>query len=238
MKTTFKHPRASHTLLVPLLTFMAANQVLAASNDTVSSAGMRIRPYLMLSTPQEIALARSAAPPSISAHATVLVLGTHGYVTAVKGINGFVCVVERSWANTPSVKSTEFWNPKFRAPYCYNAPGAQSMLPRYLLKTRWVLAGASRREIELRAKAAWVAGTFVQPMPGAMCYMMSERGRLNHGGPWHPHLMFYFPRTQEPDWGANSHGGPVYAIQREHITVFLVLVPTWSDGTPAFRLRE
>jgi hypothetical protein len=216
---------------------MATSQVLAASNGAVSSAVARIRPYLMSSTPQEIALARSAAPPSISARATVLVLGTHGYVTAVKGTNGFVCVVERSWANTPSVKSTEFWNSKFRAPYCYNALGAQSMLPRYLLKTRSVLAGASRREIDLRAKAAWAAGTFVQPMPGAMCYMMSDRGRLNRGGPWHPHLMFYFPRTQEPDWGANSRGSPVYANQREHTTVFFVLVPAWSDGTPASRLR-
>ena len=36
----------------------------------------------------EIALARSAAPPSISADADVLVLTPHGYETAVKGKNG------------------------------------------------------------------------------------------------------------------------------------------------------
>ncbi len=46
---------------------------------------------------EEIALARSAAPPSISAKAEVLVLGEHGYQTAVKGTNGFVCFVQRSW---------------------------------------------------------------------------------------------------------------------------------------------
>src|SRR5690242_80352 len=43
----------------------------------------------------EIALARSAAPESISRDATVLFLGRHGYETAVEGKNGFVCVVER-----------------------------------------------------------------------------------------------------------------------------------------------
>ena len=37
----------------------------------------------------EVALARSAAPESISRDAEVMVLGQHGYETAVKGKNGF-----------------------------------------------------------------------------------------------------------------------------------------------------
>src|SRR5438045_718216 len=45
----------------------------------------------------EIAMAQSAAPESISRDAEVSVLGRHGYETAVKGKNGFVCLVERSW---------------------------------------------------------------------------------------------------------------------------------------------
>jgi hypothetical protein len=44
----------------------------------------------------EIALARSAVPPSISDAADVMVLGPQGYTTAVKGTNGFLCIVERS----------------------------------------------------------------------------------------------------------------------------------------------
>ena len=52
--------------------------------------------YLMADRNAEIALARSAAPPSISRDAEVMVLGSHGYETAVKGKNGFVCIVERS----------------------------------------------------------------------------------------------------------------------------------------------
>ena len=44
--------------------------------------------YLM-TRDAEIALARSAAPESISHDAEVMVLGRHGYETAVKGKNGF-----------------------------------------------------------------------------------------------------------------------------------------------------
>src|SRR6202041_3176236 len=46
--------------------------------------------YLMTDRSAEIAMARSAAPPSISGDAEVMVLGRHGYETAVKGTNGFV----------------------------------------------------------------------------------------------------------------------------------------------------
>ena len=53
--------------------------------------------YLSASADEEIVLARSAAPPSISKDAEVLVLGPHGYTTAVKGKNGYVCLVDRGW---------------------------------------------------------------------------------------------------------------------------------------------
>jgi hypothetical protein len=65
----------------------------------------------------EIALARSAAPPSSYADARVLALGKHGYETAVGGRNGFVCFVERSWA--AGFDDPEFWNAKLRAPNCF-----------------------------------------------------------------------------------------------------------------------
>ena len=73
-----------------------------------------VEQYRIASREDEIALARSAAPPSISADAEVLVLGSRGYETAVKGKNGFVCFVERAWA--ASFDDEEFWNPKSRAP--------------------------------------------------------------------------------------------------------------------------
>jgi len=85
--------------------------------------------YLISDEQSEIALARSAAPSSISDGAEVMVLGREGYKTAVKGTNGFLCIVERSWAQ--GTDDAEFWNPKMRAPHCFNAQAARSFAPIY-----------------------------------------------------------------------------------------------------------
>jgi hypothetical protein len=95
--------------------------------------------YLMTDRNAEIALARSAAPDSISHDATTLVFGRHGYETAIEGKNGFVCVVERAWMS-PS-DHPEFWNPRLRGPTCFNPPAARSILPLTIKRTEWVLAG-------------------------------------------------------------------------------------------------
>jgi hypothetical protein len=79
-----------------------------------------IAQYMMASPAAEIALARSAAPPSISGNAEVLVLGPNGYTTAVKGRNGFVCLVERAW--DAELGNPIFWNPHVRGPDCLNPP--------------------------------------------------------------------------------------------------------------------
>lgn len=52
--------------------------------------------YLIPDVRSEIAFARSGAPASISDGAEVMVLRKEGYTPAVKGANGFVCVIERS----------------------------------------------------------------------------------------------------------------------------------------------
>jgi hypothetical protein len=68
-------------------------------------------------------MARSAAPEAIARDADVLVLGRQGYETAVKGKNGFVCIVERSWMS--AFDFPEFWNPQLRGPICFNRPAAR-----------------------------------------------------------------------------------------------------------------
>ena len=98
--------------------------------------------YLMEDRGSEIALARSAAPESISRDAEVLVLGRHGYETAIQGKNGFVCIVQPSW--TAPIDDPDFWNPKLRAPICFNAAAARSYLPRTIKKTDLILAGRTK----------------------------------------------------------------------------------------------
>lgn len=237
MKKPLKQRRGTCASIVSLLAIVAAGSASAASmGSSAQSASARIEPYLMASKQQEIALARSAAPPSVSMHATVMVLTAHGYVTAVKGSNGFVCIVTRSWDNAATVKSARFWNPKISVADCLNAPGAHSMLAEYLMKTQWAVAGASEAEIGERIKAARGAGKMEASTAGAIAYMMSKQswGVGGNPGAWRPHLMFYFPNAQAPNWGANIDGTPVLSgAADDNTTVYNVLVPVWSDGSPA-----
>ena len=200
----------------------------------VYPAMVPIEQYRMANATEEIALARSAAPPSISGDAEVMTLGSKGYETTVKGKNGFVCMVERGWA--ADFDDPVFWNPKNRSPICFNPAAARTILPGYLERTKWVLAGVSKTDMLDRTKAELAANTYTMPDPGALCYMMSKQGYLNDAvGHWHPHLMFFLAHTDGAAWGADLDGSPVFSQQGnpEPITTYFVPVAKWSDGTSA-----
>jgi len=190
--------------------------------------------YLMPDANSEIALARSAAPASISDGAEVMVLGREGYTTAVKGSNGFLCIVERSWG--AATDAPDFWNPKVRAPHCFNPPAARTFAPIFLMKTKLVLAGKSKTEILGATASALDKKELPALEPGAMVYMMSKQQYLSDRDmSWHPHLMFFVPGDAAKSWGANLPGSPVIAANdpEERVTIFLVVVGKWSNGTPA-----
>jgi hypothetical protein len=190
--------------------------------------------YVMPDENSEIALARSAAPASISDGAEVMVLGREGYTTAVKGSNGFLCIVERSWGAATS--DPNFWNPKVRAPICFNPPAARTVVPIFLMKTKLVLTGESKTAIVRATASALDERKLPALESGAMCYMMSKQQYLtDQDKSWHPHLMFFVPGNAAKSWGANLPGSPVIAADdpEERATVFLVWVGKWSDGTPA-----
>jgi hypothetical protein len=192
--------------------------------------------YLIADRNAEIALARSAAPEAVSGDAKVMVLGRHGYETAIEGKNGFVCVVERSWMSP--FDDPGFWNPKNRSPTCFNPAAARSILPITLKRTELVLTGLSKPQLIDSIRAAVEKGGLPPLEPGAMCYMMSKLQFLGDAvGHFAPHLMFYVPRTDPAAWGANQPGSPVLMDPRSQggpvpITVFMVPVRKWSDGTP------
>jgi len=191
-----------------------------------------VEQYLMEDRGAEIALAQSAAPETISRDAEVLVLGRHGYETAIQGKNGFVCIVERSW--TKPIDDTDFWNPKLRGPLCLNAAAARSYLPRTIKRTDLILAGSTKAQMVEAISAAIDKGELPAMEPGAMCYMLSKQGYLSDlGGHWHPHLMFFYSQTDPATWGAGQPGSPIIAFNDtwEHLTTFLVPVRQWSDGT-------
>ena len=216
-----------------LIVLLAAAWQTQAQDAKAQYLGMApLDQYLMADRNAEIALARSAAPESISRDAEVLVLGRHGYETAVKGKNGFVCVVERSWA--APIDDPNFWNPKLRGPICLNPPAVRSYLPLTLKKTELVLAGQSKAQMFESIKAGLDRKELPTPEVGAMSYMLSKEQYLGDSARhWHPHLMFFLPQTDAATWGADLPGSPILAADdpEDRLTVFLVPVAKWSDGT-------
>lgn len=224
-------PRFSLLVLAVLVSGLANAQ---ESKHTPYPTMAPVERYLIADPEEEIALARSAAPPSISARAEVLVLGKHGYETAVKGTNGFVCLVERSW--DADFDDPEFWNPKRRGPDCFNPPAARSVLPQYLQRSKWALAGMSKAQIMEKSRAAYSEGRFTSPEAGSLSFMLSNRGYLSDaGGPWLPHVMFFVPHGATGPWAAGLQASPILGSDGSPFspTVLLIPVRSWSDGSPA-----
>ena len=188
--------------------------------------------YLIADRNIEIALARSAAPHSISDNAEVMVLGRNGYEVAVPGTNHFVCLVERGW--DAAIGDPVFWNPNIRGPNCFNPAAVRSYLPIALMKTRLALAGKSQAQIDEAMQAAFREKKLPALEPGAMCYMMSKQGYLNdQARHWHPHVMFYVPLSMSKTWGANLAGSPIVSGDdlSDHLTIFMIPVARWSDDS-------
>jgi hypothetical protein len=191
-------------------------------------------PQYLMPHDTEISLARSAAPKSISSDAEILVLTQSGFQTAVRGSNGFVCMVARSWS--ADFNDPDFWDPKLLAPICYNALAARSQVAVTDKRTQVALTGGSKAQILEAIKAAIQSGELPTAEAGSMAYMLSRETYLNHRvGHWLPHLMFFTPETDPQSWGAGLADSPILGIRNpeEHLTVFLIPVSRWSDGTPS-----
>jgi hypothetical protein len=231
----------SKVFVIGLLTQMAFScEMLQAQAPATTSPYATMAPveqYLISSSADEIALARSGAPKSISDSAEVLVLAHTGYTTAAKGSNGFVCFVYRSFA--AGADDPVFWNPKVRGPVCMNPAAARTELPLVLMKTKLALAGKSTTEIAAAVRSALAHKDLPALEPGAMCYMMSRQQYLgDEPKAWHPHMMWFVAGDARKDWGADLDGSPVMAgyISEENSTTLMVVADHWSDGTPAMRM--
>jgi hypothetical protein len=229
------------TMIVLILSAgLASAQDQAAANPGAAKPGVAyptmasLDQYLMDRT-AEIALARSAAPDAISRDAKIMVLGSHGYETVAQGKNGFLCAVERGWM--APFDNPEFWNPKVRGPICYNPPAARTIWPVTIKRTELALAGLSKDQILEKVKVAVSQGELPTLEGGSMSYMLGKGAYLtDRGGHNLCHLMIYVPLAKGEAWGADVDGSPVMfagQFQPEPVTIFLVAVSKWSDGTAA-----
>ena len=218
------------------LTLFAAIAVCSPA-PSAAQPGQDLSAYLMTDRTAEIALARTAAPKQIADSAAVFVLTRNGYVEAVRGTNGFACLVQRSFASP--IGDPGFWDPSNRGPTCINPPAVRTVFQEMRKRAEWVMTGVSAAEIAKRTRQAYASHTFPMPAAGAMAYMLSPQQRFsNTESRWLPHLMFWFDKSlPAAAWGLAEVNNTIIdgTAGDPHSPVRLLLIPVrqWSDGTPA-----
>ena len=184
-------------------------------------------------TPEdEIALARSAAPEGISSRATIKVLATSGYETAVQGDNGFVCMVLRGWAApsfTPLPERELVYDGKLRAPICYNPIASRTVLPYQELRARLGISGKSPDQIAEAVQEAYARGELPRIDQVGLGYMWSADQALGPAGVWHPHMMVFAPYYDNAMLGGNELGGPAPFVGDDAGTPFAVSIIRVDD---------
>ena len=174
---------------------------------------------------EEIRLARSAAPPAVSAHANVMVLEANRFVQAERGTSGVTCLVSRS-------------EPQSLEPICYDPEASRTWLPIDIQSTEGRLDGRTRAEIKADVAEGLRTGRFRLPSRPVLAYMLSAAQDLydeqgNHAGAWHPHLMIWTPHLTEADLGVPAEGSVRHVMVFESGTPMAqIVIPVPNAVTP------
>lgn len=186
-----------------------------------------LREYLM-PREAETALARSAAPASISDRATIKVLTSSGYQVVREGDNGFACVVMRGWSAptfTPAPFRDLVYDARVRAPICFNPVAARTVLPLQELRARLAMEGEGPDQIAEGIQAAYAKGELPRMEGVGFAYMWSADQYLAPGiGAFHPHIMVYTPYYVNSMLGGNEFGGALPFVSDDAGTPFAVTV--------------
>jgi hypothetical protein len=203
-----------------------------ATTQAQTSKYPPIEQYLM---PQadELALARTAAPPNISDRATIKVLTKAGFEVAQQGDNGSVCMVMRGFS-APTYTPVQFrglvYDATVRAPICFTPPAVQEVLPYYEFRTQLGLQDKSPDEIAAAVAAAYAKGELPKRDQVTFAYMWSAKQSLGPGiGHWHPHMMLFAPYYNNSMVGGNPFGSLFPQGSDDAETPFSVVVIPVDD---------
>ncbi len=176
----------------------------------------------------EIALARSAAPDNVSSRATIKILSSSGYKEAVKGDNGFTCIVMRGWS-VPFTRKPEY-NGKIRAPICYDPVASRTVLPYQELCAKLGLEGKDVETINREVAMAYALGELPKMETTAFTYMWSADQNVGPAGHWHPHMMVYAPYYTDEMLGRNDPASMAPFVSPDAGTPFaIVIIPVPED---------
>jgi hypothetical protein len=211
-----------------LLHVLILGALLAGSASAQAKGEHRpLHDYLM-PREAEIAMAGTAAPASIVAHATIKVLTPEGYQVARDGQNGFVCEVMRGWS-APTYTPAQFrdfaYDATICAPICFDPIASRNVLPYYELRSRLGMEGKTPDEIADGVEAAYAAGRLPQRGAVSFAYMWSAGQHLGQGiGHWRPHMMVFAPYYDNRSLGGNEFGSPLPQLSDDAGTPFAVVV--------------
>lgn len=215
------------TTLAAVLGCLAAGSL--TGQETLGTPG----PRLLLPPSEEIALARSAAPPSVARAARVWVFSSGRYVVADSGTSPVQCYVGRGW-------------PGALEPHCFDEEGARTIMPIEMRQSEMLHLGIAPDSVQRAIATSIVSGRFRLPQRPAMSWMQSAAQVLygddgSRVGAWKPHIMIYYPylTTQGIGTGANrdvaagivvSAGSPMSSIM---IVVPEAVRPSADTAHPA-----
>lgn len=211
------HP-ATRRILACLLLALPGRSGSAAAQDHPSLP--------LLPVEEEAALARSAAPPDVSAEATVWVLGPEGMVLHGEGTNGWSCLVERD-------------HPESLAPLCYDPEGTRTLVPGVVRLEELRAGGMGYRDAVARVEEEYRTGVLPEPRRPVLSYMLSPGQRLHTSpegpavGRWKPHVMIFHPGFSQEGMALPEGGLAGVSSVGRVFTYLVVPVERWSDGTPA-----
>jgi hypothetical protein len=195
------------------ITFLLAGALLTAGQSEAP------KPAYDFSLPREerIKLAESAAPPEISAKATVYVLERSGYEKIRDGSNGFSCFVDRQ-------------TPLNSEPTCFDAEGTATTLPTRIFTEAERAKGKSEEQIKAEIDDGYKSGKFKAPGKPGIVYMMSDNAfilapgnRLVHVP---QHLMFYAPYATDKDIGSPPAAANMpHLIRAGQPDAYIIVIP-------------
>jgi hypothetical protein len=172
--------------------------IAAATSATAQETTPPFSAYLM-NEARETALARSAAPESVTAGAGIHLLRAHGYELVTPSQNGFHCLVQRSFT-VPSSNAAEFYDPRVVAPICFAPDAAATVMQRDLLIAPLVARGMPLSEIRTTEADAYASGALTYPESAVFAYMLSTEHWLGPGiTHWRPHVMVWAPGVDARD---------------------------------------
>lgn len=172
--------------------------------------------YPEFSLEEEIRLAMSAGPPTVSSDADIYVLGEAGFEKAVSGSNGWACLVVRSAADARTL-----------APHCLNPYAERTVLRAFLLEGELQRQGLSQEAISSELTRRFENGDLPLPEGPAYAYMLSKGQRIGpQAGAFKPHFMLYVPYVTNAAIGGDpgNQAFPFVGPYEDHPLATVVII--------------